>query len=694
MTIGGSFQLLAFGASESGTGSGADITVNSGGALTAGSLSFDLFHNIFTGGVTDGLNLTLDVTGALTTTTEGITLTVFTSTGVLTTTGDRPMGNISGNATINVNAGSVSTEGGLVAQIFNPSGNIGGSAGINFTTTGDVTTTGFDSFDIHNVDGSIGTDANILVSIGGNYSSNRIEALIENNNGTIGSGASIAFNVGGNLTSSTDASFTIDNSSGGVIGLPPGINVQANNIMTAGDFAAYIDTSSNGAPTSDSGSTVHIEAFSEIHVGGRLNVLGSVRTDGDVDAQTIAATSIDTQLGGDILAGVGGIRRFAVPGERAPDVLHTLTARSVTSDGGINFDGVDAFGAAATRGGSLTINADSLSFNVEGDIQGFTSLNGGNSAAGFGAGSGGIFTVNTSGRIDVDSAIEATTGLIFDDTAAPSGDGGTVNLSSTNDTVSVSSRIEVSSAQPTPGPARRSAAGGNIRLASGKAGIVGGPRPVAIDVGSSGQLLALLAASAPGPGGKVVISATGANSDVNVRGRVRADRGLVDIRHTGTGGNVTLDGPFLAGSPNGTNGTNGTLDVHGDVVKVAALGDNGVLRVGHGVISADSTLQLYATGFNGEVRFVGNVTLTGTSVKSIAGNAVTINNGVFVNIGGPAASVYVNSTGGVPNANYTGSGGNGSTTGTFNGSGANPPQPLGQAPPLGPAPPRPGGPGG
>ena len=95
--------------------------------------------------------------------------------------------------------------------------------------------------------------------------------------------------------------------------------------------------------------------------------------------------------------------------------------------------------------------------------------------------------------------------------------------------------------------------------------------------------------------------------------------------------------------------------MRGDVVEVAALGTNGLLTIGNGSISADSTLQLYATGFNGEVRFVGNAILSGNSVKSIAGNAVTINNGIFVFVGGPAASVYVNSTGGIPNANYSGS---------------------------------------
>jgi hypothetical protein len=44
------------------------------------------------------------------------------------------------------------------------------------------------------------------------------------------------------------------------------------------------------------------------------------------------------------------------------------------------------------------------------------------------------------------------------------------------------------------------------------------------------------------------------------------------------------------------------------------------------------------------------------------------------------ADVYTN------NANYTGFGGNGTTTGTFAGAGAHDPQPLASAPPFGPTP--------
>jgi hypothetical protein len=84
-----------------------------------------------------------------------------------------------------------------------------------------------------------------------------------------------------------------------------------------------------------------------------------------------------------------------------------------------------------------------------------------------------------------------------------------------------------------------------------------------------------------------------------------------------------------------------------------------------------------------------DVTLGGVGQKIIAGNAVTIFDYIVVTVGGSnPASVFVNSTNGAPNANYSGFGGNGSTTETFAGAGARNPQPLANAPPLGP----PGGP--
>jgi hypothetical protein len=90
-----------------------------------------------------------------------------------------------------------------------------------------------------------------------------------------------------------------------------------------------------------------------------------------------------------------------------------------------------------------------------------------------------------------------------------------------------------------------------------------------------------------------------------------------------------------------------------------------VLTVGGGSISADNMLKLYADGSNGTVLFVSNVSLNGNSTKIITGNTVTISPNVVVTIGGPApAQVFTN------NANYTGFGGNNSTTGTFAGAAA------------------------
>ncbi len=257
----------------------------------------------------------------------------------------------------------------------------------------------------------------------------------------------------------------------------------------------------------------------------------------------------------------------------------------------------------------------------------------------------------------VNSAIEASSGANGKDVIG--GKGGSVSLTANSGQVAINNRVQVS--HDTPG--RRSSTAGSITLKSGKTS------GVAINVANTGQLLSLLDAAAPGPGGKIVIQATAStgNSQVNLSGKVQADRGTVDVRNSGAGGQVNL--------------TN--ADIRADTLKVAALGSNGVLQVGGGSLSADTTLQLYAPNGNGQVVFIGNVSLNGNSTKSIAGDSVTIHNGVVVTVNGPKASVYVNSQNNIPKANYSGFGGNGNTTGTFGGSGANAPQPLGNAPALG-----------
>lgn len=172
----------------------------------------------------------------------------------------------------------------------------------------------------------------------------------------------------------------------------------------------------------------------------------------------------------------------------------------------------------------------------------------------------------------------------------------------------------------------------------------------AIAINNSAQLLALLnAASHKDKGGKITF--TSAGGDVNVtNATVQADQGTVDIRNNGNSGIINL--------------TNATL--HGDIVKVGALGANGTLNVGGGGISADSTIKLYAGGSNGTVNFIEDVTLNGNSMKIISAETVTIFDGKTVTVNGPSpVDVFTN------NPNYTGWGGNATTTGTFAGKGAN-----------------------
>jgi hypothetical protein len=144
------------------------------------------------------------------------------------------------------------------------------------------------------------------------------------------------------------------------------------------------------------------------------------------------------------------------------------------------------------------------------------------------------------------------------------------------------------------------------------------------------------------------------------------------------GGNYNVGGTFLTYMDGNGAITFNNASAHADILKAGVFGTNGVLNIGGGTLSADTTLKLYAPGSNGQLNFVSNVTLGGNSAKILAADSITIFDNVVVTIGGKApADVYTN------NANYTGFGGNGSTSGTFAGAGANRPQPLSEAPPFG-----------
>jgi hypothetical protein len=144
------------------------------------------------------------------------------------------------------------------------------------------------------------------------------------------------------------------------------------------------------------------------------------------------------------------------------------------------------------------------------------------------------------------------------------------------------------------------------------------------------------------------------------------------------GGNYNVGGTFLSYIDGNGAITFNNASAHADVLKAGVFGANGVLNIGGGTLSADTTLKLYAPGSNGQLNFVSDVTLGGNSLKILAANSITIFNDVVVTIDGPKpADVYTT------NANYSReSGGNGKTNGMFAGAGANRPQPLSERPPF------------
>ena len=186
-----------------------------------------------------------------------------------------------------------------------------------------------------------------------------------------------------------------------------------------------------------------------------------------------------------------------------------------------------------------------------------------------------------------------------------------------------------------------------------------------IHINSSAQLLALL--NANGDSGQVTLLATASDGSVNVGGQIQADQGTVDIQDTGVAGAININAATL----------------HGDIVKVGALGTNGALNIGAGnLLNADTEIDLYAGGSNGTINFLSNVTLTAPR-NVLAANTINIAQNVVVTINGVGATpadVFTN------NANYNGFGGTGNaaTTGTFGGAGAKNPLPFSQAPPFHP----------
>ena len=519
--------------------SSASLTLAAGTISIGGSLDINIFNNSGGSIVGDAI-LSVTSSGGLTTGADSgfsIDNSIFSNEALFVG------GEITSNATINLSAANISAGGGLFTFIYNDGGgHIGGNAVITANVslpgiTGNLTTQGDLFFDIQN---SADTDGTTTLP-----------------GGKIDGSATVLVAVSGNIVSQGLAEFAVLNndfrflSLGGTISGDATVSLIAGGISTTGFFQPLVNNT-NGT------------------IGGEAGVAVDVTGDINVGAETFFNLR---NSGGSI----------------GTEALSILTANNYTSGSTFGFQILNDNGSI---GGSATLAA-ALSGSL-------TSV-----------GDASVQIINTGGTI---------------------GGNATIDLSAANLTADSSVFAQIDNTE----------------------GTIGGS--ATIDSTFTGA---------------VTVSG---DANVNIFGSDAAGGAAINFN----GGTYNVSGTFLSTIDGNGAITFNTASVNADVLKVGVFGSNGTLTIGGGTLSGDTELKLYASGSNGRINFISNVSLNSNSSVIIAANAVTINNGVVVTITGDdgvSASVFTN----VPN--YTGSGGNGSTTGTFAGNGATT-APLDQAPPF------------
>src|SRR6266404_8799471 len=293
-------------------GTGGNVSLTTGGNLTADSMSVAI-NNRGGGVIGSGVDLTVNLGGALTTLENApdflgntASLSIAISTRYDDTAGNTTKSFIGGDAALNFHADSASIGGLLSVFLSDRGGTIDGNALLNFNVTHDVTVTGIDvpnfstAADIELLNDS-GT--NIFSPFGGTIHGNATlqvsaanftltdpagsldVAIVNKDSGVIDSNATLSFNLTGNLTTQGSAYVLITNnqtvfsngSPGGSIGLAATLDISAANISIGTDFtAAIFNQRSINAPGPGAGSigtdaTLNITAAS-VAVDGGLDV--------------------------------------------------------------------------------------------------------------------------------------------------------------------------------------------------------------------------------------------------------------------------------------------------------------------------------------------------------------------------------------------------------------------------------------
>ena len=249
--------------------------------------------------------------------------------------------------------------------------------------------------------------------------------------------------------------------------------------------------------------------------------------------------------------------------------------------------------------------------------------------------------------------------------------GGTIELSAQNK-IEIAGRVQASATPQNYFNQWQKAGGITLN------GLNADPNSIAIDITSTGQILAL----------------------INSASYTKSDAGRSKVELTSAGGKIQIDGLTIAGENYGknivadygdlnivNNGIKGVIDILGgaglqaDILKIGALGTEGVLNIYAGSkMDANTQIKLFGGQLSGgAVIFGGSGTVNLTSpAVLISADKVQVNTGVLVNTSTVAADVYANK-------NYwnTAQGGNPGASLQYNGSWSTTPNKKG--PPLTPA---------
>jgi len=565
---------------------------------------------------------------------------------------------------ISIGGGGSTTISASEASLLIPnsgSGNIPGSAAIALLSAGNLVLNGSNglSLTIDNTNGGhIGQDANIFLTTA-NLDAGSLNVFINNRDGgSIGSSVQVLCSTLGALNIQGNAAIGISNRNdgggGGTTGTDAIVTVQAGSISVGGELDGFV--SANGGHIGNIGALV-------------FNVTGDLHSGAGMFFET-QATAFN---------GSGGP---LTPGFIGSDALVGVNAGNITSDGFIDGD------ILTTNGGHIVGNASVL-LNATGDINGTQGI-------------AGVISLYGGGQIDASALVVLNAQNIITASTAT----GTPGV----DTMALEASIYSNVAGTVGGNALVSVQAAQDITAAGKTlfwvangnyqnlgpGTITGDAEVdvsATNISTGDLLMQILNYGGSSIGGNAEVNVTTTNLSVNGSLDSRIDNtggtiggnAVINMNVSGTA-NVTNDATvqILGDNPTGSAAINfngGSYDVggtflssiddngaitfnkaslHADVLKVDALGTNGVLNIGGGTLSADTTLKLYANSSNGTVNFIANVTLTGASSKIIAGDTVKVFDSVVVTIGMSPADIYTN------HAHYSSSnGGDGTTTGIF-----------------------------